>query len=93
MGLTKANLAQMLTAIQNLDDALPQVNSVDRQASEALANVQASWRSPSAAPAFYQHMQAWQEDQQTLTSALNQLLTALSDAHNDLLTKEQSLTI
>ena len=92
MAVTKANLPQMLSAIQSLNDALPQVQGIGNRTDDALSSVQASWQSPSAAPAFYQHLQTWQSDHQALTTALNQLLQALSDAHTDLQAKEQSFT-
>ncbi len=92
MPISKANLQQMLTAIQNVSDVLPQMRNVDAQAEEALTAVQAAWRSPTAAPKFYQHLQSWQEDHQSLNTALNSLAQALTEAHADLLKKEQQLT-
>ncbi len=92
MTITKANLQQMMNAVQNLEEALPQVTHVETQADDALAAVRASWRSPEAAPAFYHHLQTWQADHQSLTSTLTQLSSVLAKVHKDLLTKEQAFT-
>jgi uncharacterized protein YukE len=92
MAITKANLQKMLNAIQNISDALPQMHSVDNQTEAAVGAVQAAWRSPTAAPKFYQHLHTWQEDHQTLNTTLDSLTRALSDARTDLLKKENQLT-
>lgn len=92
MAVTRANLPKMLSAIQDLNDALPRVNTVGNQTEGALSSVQAAWRSPTAAPEFYRHMQQWHDDHQTLKKDLSDLFQALSDAHQDLMRKEQAFS-
>lgn len=92
MPISSANLQKMLNAVQSVSDALPQAQHVETQTDEALSKVHGAWRSPTAAPKFYQHLQTWQDDHRTLNSALDNLVKALTDVHADLLKKEQALT-
>lgn len=92
MPITRANFPQMQSAIQSLTDSMAKVQSIDNQTVDTTASIKSGWISPTAAPAFLQKLQMWQEDHQQMMSALNQLLQAVTDVTTDLQKKEASLT-
>jgi uncharacterized protein YukE len=92
MPITRAQLGDMLTAVQNLSDAIPQANSIGNQTDDTLTSVQAHWHSPTAAPTFYQKLTTWQSDHQELKTMLANLSQTLTEVYQDLLKKEKDLT-
>lgn len=94
MAITRADLDQIMTAITNLEQSLQTLKTAATTTEDA-ANTLAGqgWQSTEAAPTFQRNLSMWQADHQELIRLTNQLIPLLQEAHNDLQTAEQKLTL
>lgn len=92
MAQTKADIQQILTAVENLQTALTHLQTASSSADETIQVCkQQGWQSSSAAPKFYQDAGRWQTDHDELVRFTTNLIPLLQQAAQDLQRAEAAL--
>lgn len=93
MAYTRANIQEMLQALDHLEGTLAGLNRAADDAENALNSIRTAWQSSDAAPAFAQKVTIWQNDHQELIQLTKGLIPLLEAAKDDLQHAEKQLTV
>jgi uncharacterized protein YukE len=92
MAQTKAQIEQILRAVENLQSTLTQLKGAADQSDGVIQTLKArGWNSSEAAPAFYGKANQWSTDHQELITFANEMIPLLQQAADDLRKAEAKL--